>query len=533
MEQTKRKMIAIDLGTTHTRVAVLINGVPVLIPNNENLTAYSSSVSFTDTGDRLMGTDSSFQNVDGTEKIISGVKRLIGRRFEADIVQNQVDRLGYKIGERENGLVNIEVAGKIYSPAEISAFVLQKMKIVAQDSLGEEVTDAVITVPAYFNDAQRQATLHAGKIAGLNIRRIINEPTAAAIAFGQGKKRKKQIAVLHVGGGTADASIIEIGGGVVEIKSTSGDVYLGGEEFDRRIVEYLRAEIKKETGIDIDNDFTAIEQLKKDAEKAKIELSSSMLTDIHLSIPGSDQKNPVTLKLTLTLLEYETMVGDLLDRCLGYLKTALRDAGVLASEINDIILVGGMTRTPKIRMMVTDFFGKEPRKGFNPEVFVAKGAAILTGILTGEIQDMTVLEVNPFSLGVEIQGGKMNRLIDRNSTIPVKKSRIFSTGSDNQTKVSIHVLQGENKLAQENRTLGRFELTDIPPKPRGVPKIEVSLDIDVNGIVQVSAKDQNTGRKQNIHMSSPVTGLSKKEINQMAKVARKFAMVERNKVQGL
>jgi molecular chaperone DnaK len=516
------KVIGIDLGTTNSCVAIMEGGDPKVITNAEGARTTPSVVAFTDTDERLVGQVAKRQAITNPDRTIYAAKRLIGRQFESPEIQGDQKTLSYNISRSSNGQAQIDLGEKKYSPAEISAFILQKMRQTAQDYLGEEVNDAVITCPAYFNDAQRQATKDAGKIAGLNVLRVINEPTAAALAYGLDKKNEELIAIFDLGGGTFDVSILEIGDGVFEVKSTNGDTHLGGEDFDLRIIEYLADEFKKDYGINLREDKMALQRLKEAAEKAKHELSSSVETEINLPFITADASGPKHLNLKLSRAKLEQLVEDLIDKCLEPMKAAMRDAGVTTNDIGDVILVGGMTRMPKISEIVEGFFGKAPHKGVNPDEVVAIGAAIQAGVLTGDVKDVLLLDVTPLSLGIETLGAVTTRLIERNTTIPTKKSQIFSTATDSQPAVSIHVLQGEREMAGDNKTLGRFELVGIPPAPRGVPQIEVTFDIDANGIVHVSAKDLGTGKEQKIQITAS-SGLSEEEIEQMVTDAEKHA----------
>jgi len=522
------KVIGIDLGTTNSCVAVMEGGEPTVIANAEGARTTPSMVAFTESGERLVGQQAKRQAVTNPENTLFAIKRLIGRKFDSEAVQKDIEISPFKIIKADNGDAWVEVRGKKYSPPEISAMVLQKMKQTAEDYLGEEVTEAVITVPAYFNDSQRQATKDAGKIAGLNVLRIINEPTAAALAYGLDKKEELKIAVFDLGGGTFDISILELGDGVFEVKSTNGDTFLGGEDFDLRIIDYVADEFKKEQGIDLRGDKMALQRLKEAAEKAKCELSSSMETDINLPFITADQSGPKHLNIKLTRSKLEAICADLLDKLVEPCKTALKDAGLSASEIDEVILVGGMTRMPAVQEKVKAIFGKTPSKGVNPDEVVAIGAAIQGGVLKGDVKDVLLLDVTPLSLGIETLGGVMTKLIEKNTTIPCKKSQIFSTAADNQPAVSVHVLQGEREMAADNKTIGRFELVGIPPAPRGVPQIEVTFDIDANGILHVSAKDLGTGKEQSIRITAS-SGLSEEEIERMVKEAEAHAAEDKKK----
>jgi molecular chaperone DnaK len=535
------KVIGIDLGTTNSCVAIMEGGEPVVIANSEGTRTTPSMVAFTESGERLVGQQAKRQAVTNPENTLFAIKRLIGRKFDSDAVKKDIEISPFKIIKADNGDAWVEVRSKKYSPPEISAMVLQKMKQTAEDYLGETVTDAVITVPAYFNDSQRQATKDAGKISGLNVLRIINEPTAAALAYGLDKKHEEKVAVFDLGGGTFDISILELGDGVFEVKSTNGDTFLGGEDFDQRVIDYVADEFKKDQGIDLRKDKMALQRLKEAAEKAKCELSSSVETDINLPFITADQSGPKHLNIKLTRSKLESICSSLLNKLTGPCKTALKDAGLSASDINEVILVGGMTRMPAVQEKVKEIFGKTPNRGVNPDEVVAIGAAIQGGVLKGDVKDVLLLDVTPLSLGIETLGGVMTKLIEKNTTIPCKKSQVFSTAADNQPAVSVHVLQGEREMANDNKTIGRFELTDIPPAPRGVPQIEVTFDIDANGILNVGAKDLGTGKEQSIRITAS-SGLSEEEIDKMVKDAelhasddqKKRALIEaRNQADGL
>ncbi len=512
------KIIGIDLGTTNSCVAIMNGSDADVIANSEGGRTTPSVVAMNDKDERLVGQIAKRQAITNPENTIFSVKRLMGRAFSSREVQDTLKRLPYKIQENPNGDAHVMIRGKAYSPPEVAAMILQKIKQTAEDYLGEKVTDAVITVPAYFNDSQRQATKDAGQIAGLNVLRIINEPTAASLAYGLDKKKEERIAVYDLGGGTFDVSILEIGDGVFEVKSTNGDTFLGGDDFDIRIIDWLVDEFKKDQGIDLKNDRMALQRLKEAAERAKIELSSSQETEINLPFVTADATGPKHLVLKLSRAKFEQLVDDLIDRSIQPCKRALADAGVSASEINEIVLVGGMTRMPKVIQRVKEFFGKEPHRGVNPDEVVAIGAAIQGGVLGGDVKDVLLLDVTPLSLGIETLGGVFTRLIDRNTTIPTKKSQVFSTAADSQTAVTIRVFQGEREMANDNKLLGQFDLVGIPPAPRGMPQIEVTFDIDANGIVHVSAKDMATQKEQSIKITAS-SGLSKEEVEQLVKDA--------------
>ncbi len=522
------KVIGIDLGTTNSCVSIMEGSKPRVIENAEGSRTTPSMVAFTDKGERLVGQSAKRQAVTNPENTLFAIKRLIGRPFNDPTTKKDMEMVPYKIIKAKNGDAWVEAQGKEYSPSQVSAFILQKMKETAEDFLGEKVTQAVITVPAYFNDAQRQATKDAGKIAGLEVLRIINEPTAAALSYGLEKDEGHTIAVYDLGGGTFDISVLEIGDGVFEVKSTNGDTFLGGEDFDLRIVEFLADQFKKDNGIDLKSDKLALQRLKEAAEKAKIELSSSSETEINLPFITADASGPKHLTLKLSRSKLESLVEDLIKRTLAPCEKALKDAGLSKGDIKDVVLVGGMTRMPKVIETVKSFFGKEPHKGVNPDEVVAMGAAIQAGVLQGDVKDVLLLDVTPLSLGIETLGGVFTRLIDRNTTIPTKKSQIFSTAEDNQNAVTIRVAQGEREMAADNKMLGQFDLVGIPPAPRGVPQIEVTFDIDANGIVNVHAKDKGTGKEQQIRIQAS-GGLSDDDIEQMVKDAEAHADEDKKK----
>lgn len=522
------KAIGIDLGTTNSVVAVVQAGEPVVIPNQEGTRTTPSVVAFTEKGERLVGQIAKRQAITNPENTIFSIKRLMGRKYNSPEVEHAKKRLPYKIVEAPNGDAHVEIRGKRYSPPEISAMILQKLKQAAEDYLGEPVTEAVITVPAYFDDSQRQATKDAGKIAGLNVLRIINEPTAASLAYGMDKKKEEKIAVYDLGGGTFDISVLEIGEGVIEVRSTNGDTYLGGDDFDLRIIDWMVEEFKKDQGIDLKNDRMALQRLKEAAERAKIELSTAMETEINLPFITADATGPKHLLMKLSRAKLEQLTGDLIEKTIGPCKLALGDANISPENIDEVILVGGQTRMPRVQQTVQSFFGKEPNRTVNPDEVVAVGAAIQAAVLKGEVKEVLLLDVTPLSLGIETLGGIFTKIIERNTTIPTKKSQIFSTASDNQPAVTIKVYQGEREMAADNKLLGVFELVGIPPAPRGVPQIEVSFDIDANGILHVSAKDLGTGKEQSIRITAS-SGLTEDEIKRMMRDAEAHAEEDRKK----
>lgn len=524
------KAIGIDLGTTNSVVAVVQGGEPVVIPNQEGTRTTPSVVAFTEKGERLVGQIAKRQSITNPENTIFSIKRLMGRKYNTPQVDHAKKRLPYKIVEASNGDAHVEIRGKMYSPPEISAMILQKLKQAAEDYLGEPVTDAVITVPAYFDDSQRQATKDAGKIAGLNVLRIINEPTAASLAYGLDKKKEEKISVYDLGGGTFDISVLEIGEGVIEVKSTNGDTYLGGDDFDLRVMDWMVEEFRKEQGIDLKQDRMALQRLKEAAERAKIELSTATETEINLPFITADATGPKHLLMKLSRAKLEQLTGDLINNTIEPCKLALGDAGLSAKEIDEVILVGGQTRTPKVQQVVQSFFGKEPNRTVNPDEVVAVGAAIQGAVLKGEVKEVLLLDVTPLSLGIETLGGIFTKIIERNTTIPTKKSQVFSTASDNQPAVTIKIHQGEREMAGDNKLLGVFELVGIPPAPRGVPQIEVSFDIDANGILHVSAKDMGTGKEQSIRITAS-SGLSDDEIKKMTRDAESHADEDKKRKQ--
>lgn len=524
------KAIGIDLGTTNSVVAVVQAGEPVVIPNQEGTRTTPSVVAFTEKGERLVGQIAKRQSITNPENTIFSIKRLMGRKYNSPQVEHAKKRLPYKIVEAPNGDAHVEIRGKQYSPPEISAMILQKLKQAAEDYLGEPVSDAVVTVPAYFDDSQRQATKDAGRIAGLNVLRIINEPTAASLAYGMDKKKEEKIAVYDLGGGTFDISILEIGEGVIEVKSTNGNTYLGGDDFDLRIMDWMVEEFKKDQGIDLKSDKMALQRLKEAAEKAKVELSNAMETEINLPFITADATGPKHLLMKLSRAKLEQLVGDLIENSIGPCKNALSDANLSPSNIDEVLLVGGQTRTPKVVQAVQSFFGKEPNKTVNPDEVVAVGAAIQAAVLKGEVKEVLLLDVSPLSLGIETLGGIFTKIIERNTTIPTKKSQIFSTATDNQPAVSIKICQGEREMATDNKLLGNFELLGIPSAPRGIPQIEVTFDIDANGILHVAAKDLGTGKEQSIRITAS-SGLSDEEIKKMMRDAESHSDEDKRKKQ--